>query len=173
MPRPRIGFVGIVDTVRFDVDLIQRLAENLEFHIVIVGGFINNAEKTLPQRPNIHLLGVKRVSELPAYLKAMDVCLMPYRLNEATRNIHPLKLHEYMATGKPVVTTAIPAVESSRDLMYVADHNEDFVQLVSSALAEDDLSLSSKRQDCARQHNWEAHVEKKVELTCQHLLKVG
>ncbi|MBM3224355.1 MAG: glycosyltransferase family 1 protein, partial [Candidatus Tectomicrobia bacterium] len=105
VPRPRIGFVGMVDDVRFDTQLIVQLAENPHYHIVIVGGLLGDTARAFPQQPNIHLFGMQPVSALPAFIKGLDVCLMPYRLNEATRNIYPLKLHEYMATGKPVVTT--------------------------------------------------------------------
>lgn len=170
IPKPRIGFVGMMDAVRFDVDLINRLAvENPNYQIVIVGGFVGDAQVMLPVRDNIHLLGMKPVAELPGYLKGMDVCLMPYRLNEATRHIYPLKLHEYMATGKPVVATSIPAVQGFRELMYVAANPDHFVELAARALAEDDSSLPLKRIECAQQHTWEIHVRKKAELINRHL----
>lgn len=170
IPHPRIGFVGMVDDVRFDTQLIARLAENPDYHIVIVGGLLGDTARAFPPQPNIHLLGMQPVSALPAYIKGMDVCLMPYRLNEATRNIYPLKLHEYMATGKPVVTTAIPAVESFRDLMYVADNAEAFRQYVAQALLEHDPQRVVERQQCAQQHTWEVHVAQKMRLIRQHML---
>ena len=170
IPHPRIGFVGMVDDVRFDTQLIVRLAENPDYHIVIVGGLLGDTARAFPQQPNIHLLGMQPVSALPAYIKGLDVCLMPYRLNEATRNIYPLKLHEYMATGKPVVTTAIPAVESFRDLMYVADNAEEFRQHVAQALLEHDSQRVVQRQQCAQQHSWEVHVAQKMQLIRHHML---
>jgi glycosyltransferase involved in cell wall biosynthesis len=169
IPNPRIGFVGMVDPVRFDSELLTRLAANPDYHIVIVGGILGGAEKSLPDLPNIHLLGMKTLSQLPGYLKAMDVCLMPYRLNDATKSIYPLKLHEYMATGKPVVATAIPAVEGFRNLMYVAENENHFVEQVACALKEKDPDLASRRQACAREHNWEAHVAEKLRLVQLHL----
>jgi glycosyltransferase involved in cell wall biosynthesis len=169
IPHPRIGFVGMVDSVRFDADLLRRVAANPDYHVVIVGGLLGGVEKSLPDLPNIHMLGMKTLNELPGYLKAMDVCLMPYRLNDATRSIYPLKLHEYMATGKPVVATAIPAVENFRNLMYVAENENQFVEKVACALNERDPDLVLRRQACAREHNWEAHVAEKLRLVQLHL----
>jgi len=113
---------------------------------------------------------MKTLNELPGYLKGMDVCLMPYRLNDATRSIYPLKLHEYMATGKPVVATAIPAVESFRNLIYVAEDENQFVEQVACALHEKDPDVILRRRACAREHSWEAHVAEKLRLVHLHLL---
>lgn len=170
IPHPRIGFVGMMDGIRFDVDLIGRLAENPNFQIVIVGDFVGELKVSLPRRDNLHLLGMKPVTQLPAYLKGLDVCLMPYRLNETTRHIYPLKLHEYMASGKPIVATAIPAVADFRHLMYVADSPEEFVTLTAAALQEDDGKRVLARLRCAQEHTWENHVQKKAGLIHQYLL---
>jgi glycosyltransferase involved in cell wall biosynthesis len=170
IPHPRIGFVGMMDAVRFNSDLIRSLAAHSEYHFVFVGGFAGGAQDVLPVLPNIHWLGMKSVSQLPAYLKGMDVCIMPYRLNEATRNIYPLKLHEYLATGKPVVSTAIDAVKDLRELIYIADTYEDFVPLLRRALQENDDELRRRRRNCARQHTWEAHVAAKSSIIRKYLL---
>jgi glycosyltransferase involved in cell wall biosynthesis len=171
IPHPRIGFVGMVDPVRFDSELLRRVAENPQYHLVIVGGILGGAERSLPAQPNVHLLGMKPLNELPGYLRGMDVCLMPYKLNDATRSIYPLKLHEYMATGKPVVATAIPAVEGFRDLIYVADNENQFVEQVDVALKEKDPEIVLLRRACASEHSWEAHVAEKIRLVHMHISK--
>jgi glycosyltransferase involved in cell wall biosynthesis len=169
LPRPRIGFVGMMDSLRFDEGLIGRLAEDSRLQIVLLGGCLGDVRDRIPQKPNIHLLGMKPVSELPAYLKGVDVCIMPYRINETTKYIYPLKLHEYMATGKPVVAMAIPAVEEFRDLLYVAEDSAQFVDLVALALAEHARDKRLRRQECARQHSWESHLGEKARLIQEHL----
>ena len=169
IPGLRIGFVGMVDRVRFDFELIEKLADNPDNQVVIVGGFVDDADQLFPQRDNLHLLGMKPIDALPAYIKGLDVCLMPYRLNEATRNIYPLKLHEYMATGKPVVATPIPAVEEFRDLLYVVDDLAEYSSVVARAAAEDDPDLVERRKACAREHSWEAHVAEKVNYIEENL----
>jgi glycosyltransferase involved in cell wall biosynthesis len=170
IPTPRVGFVGMMDRVRFDVDLIEQLARQGKYQVVLIGGYVDGAEQTLPRLPNVHRLGMRPVSALPGYLKGLDVCIMPYRLNEATRNIYPLKLHEYLATGKPVVTTAIPAVQEFRHLMYVADNHADFVRHVDTALAEQDTARPAARRACAREHSWEKHVARKIDIINEVLL---
>jgi glycosyltransferase involved in cell wall biosynthesis len=164
LPTPRLGFVGMIDVVRFDAQLIAALADATDAHIVIIGGAMRGAEQLLPAHPRIHWLGMRSVEELPRYLRGMDVLLMPYKLNEATRNIYPLKLFEYLATGKPVVATAIPAVEPMRDLLYVSDSPDDFLRNVSTALAERDEDLAARRIKRATNHTWESHVHRKLEL---------
>jgi glycosyltransferase involved in cell wall biosynthesis len=169
IPQPRIGFVGMIDPVRFDAELIRSLAAHSEFHFVLVGGLSGGARDLLPDGPNIHWLGMKPVSQLPAYLKGIDVCIMPYRLNEATHNIYPLKLHEYLATGKPVVSTAIPAVEALRDLIYVADTAQHFADLLQDAVREADPTLCARRRNYAQQHNWDSHVQAKSRIVREQL----
>ena len=170
VPRPRIGFAGMMDSLRFDENLIRHLAEDPRLQIVLVGGCIGDARRLLPQKPNVHWLGMKPVSQLPAYLKGMDVCIMPYKINETTRYIYPLKLHEYMATGKPIVATAIPAVENFRELIYVADGPAEFIKYVALGAEENNAGKCLRRQECARKHSWEVHVSEKARLIEQHLL---
>ena len=167
LPTPRLGFIGMIDLIRFDAELITALADSLDAHVIIVGGAMKGAERLLPAHPRIHWLGMRPVAELPRYLRGMDVLLMPYKINEATRNIYPLKLYEYLATGKPVVTTAIPAVEPMRDLLYVSDSAGDFLLNTSKALAEVDPEVVARRMQRASNHTWESHVRRKRELLQQ------
>ncbi len=173
VPHPRIGFVGMVDELRFDVGLIAKLAENPENQIVIVGGFMGDARKRVPERPNVHVLGMKPVAALPAYLKGMDALIMPYTMSETTRYIFPLKLFEYLATGKPVVATPISAVLTVRDYFYVADSPGEFAGLVRLALEERDAAAQERRREKARAHTWEAHVQRKLDLMAEHLLELN
>lgn len=161
IPHPRIGFVGMVDPLRFDVDLVSSIAKDPNRHVVIVGGFMGHARELVPNMPNIHILGMKPVSELPAYLSGMDVCIMPYQVNETTKYIFPLKLFEYMATGKPIVTTSIPAVQGFRDLMYVSDSEDEFAANVSRALAEQPGDIRAQRLQKSWDYDWIAHIGRK------------
>ena len=105
--RPRLGFYGVLDE-RIDFDLLAALADaRPELNVVIVGPVVKIDHADLPQRPNIHYLGGKAYGELPAYLGGWDVALMPFAINESTRFISPTKTPEYLAGGRPVVSTPI------------------------------------------------------------------
>jgi glycosyltransferase involved in cell wall biosynthesis len=110
LPRPRLGFYGVIDE-RFDTDLLDRIAAmRPDWSFVMVGPVVKIAEEDLPRRPNIHYLGGKTYEQLPAYLSGWDVALMPFAMNESTQFISPTKTPEYLAGGKPVVTTPIKDV---------------------------------------------------------------
>jgi UDP-galactopyranose mutase len=107
LPRPRLGFYGVIDE-RFDTELLARLAElRPHWSFVMVGPVVKISEDELPRRPNIHYLGSKTYAQLPAYLSGWDAALMPFAMNESTQFISPTKTPEYLAGGKPVVSSPI------------------------------------------------------------------
>jgi UDP-galactopyranose mutase len=107
LSRPRLGYYGVVDE-RMDLDLLEGLADaRPDWSIVILGPVVKISEADLPRRPNLHFLGGKSYDELPAYLRGWDIALMPFAINDATRFISPTKTPEYLAGGRPVVSTPI------------------------------------------------------------------
>ncbi len=107
IPHPRLGFYGVLDE-RFDTELLDRIAEmRPEWHFVMVGPVVKISDDDLPKRPNIHYLGGKKYEQLPSYLSGWDVALMPFAMNESTEFISPTKTPEYLAGGKPVVSTPV------------------------------------------------------------------
>ena len=107
IPHPRIGYFGVIDE-RIDLELLASLADaRPDYHLVMVGPVVKIDDASLPRRPNIHYLGSKKYDELPDYLGGWDVAMMPFALNEATAFISPTKTLEYLAAGRPVVSTAI------------------------------------------------------------------
>jgi glycosyltransferase involved in cell wall biosynthesis len=110
LPRPRLGFYGVIDE-RFDTDLLAKVAAmRPNWSFVMVGPIVKIGEDELPRRPNIHYLGGKTYDQLPSYLSGWDVALMPFAMNESTQFISPTKTPEYLAGGKPVVSTPIKDV---------------------------------------------------------------
>lgn len=110
LPSPRLGFYGVIDE-RMDLDLIAAVADaRPDWTLVLVGPVVKIDPVALPQRPNIAYLGGKSYGELPGYLAGWDVALMPFAINESTRFISPTKTPEYLAGGRPVVSTPITDV---------------------------------------------------------------
>lgn len=107
MPRPRIGYAGVIDE-RIDLDLIRGAAElRPEWQFVMIGPVVKIDPASLPKLSNIHWLGMKDYRDLPSYFAGWDAAMMPFALNDATRFISPTKTPEYLAAGLPVVSTAI------------------------------------------------------------------
>jgi len=110
LPKPRLGFYGVIDE-RFDTELLAKAAEmRPDWSFVMLGPVVKIADEDLPRRHNIHYLGSKTYEQLPSYLSGWDVALMPFAMNESTEFISPTKTPEYLAGGKPVVSTPIKDV---------------------------------------------------------------
>ncbi len=137
---PRLGYMGVIDE-RIDLELIAAVADaRPDWQLVLLGAVAKVAEESLPRRANITYLGQKGYDELPAYLASWDVALMPFADNDATRLISPTKTPEYLAAGKPVVSTSVRDVVRSygeRGLVRIADGVDGFVRAIDAALRED------------------------------------
>jgi len=137
IPRPRIGFFGVLDE-RLDRELLRAIAAaRPEWHFVMIGPVVKIDPSDLPQAENIHYLGGKSYEQLPDYLAGWDVALILFAKNESTRFISPTKTPEYLAAGKPVVSTSIHDVVhpyGDVGLVSIADRPEDFVAAINEAL---------------------------------------
>lgn len=160
LPRPIFGYYGAVDE-RLDYELIAALADaNGDGSVVLVGPTIKVDPASLPKRANLHYLGQKSYAELPAYLKAFDVCLMPWALNEATRTISPTKTLEYMAGGKPIVSTPVrDVVRDHGDLVFVAEDIPSFVEMAMNAVDRFDDARREAGRARAQASGWDAVAE--------------
>jgi glycosyltransferase involved in cell wall biosynthesis len=141
IPHPRLGFAGVIDE-RMDLELIAATARARPgWHLVMLGPVVKIDPADLPALPNIHYLGPKKYEELPAYMAGWDVALLPFARNESTRYISPTKTPEYLAAGKPVVSTSIrDVVRTYGDggLIQVADTAEELIAAVQNCI--DDFS---------------------------------
>jgi UDP-galactopyranose mutase len=139
IPGPRIGFFGVLDE-RLDVALVRELAAaRPEWSLVMIGPVVKIAPDELPRAENIHYLGPKGYDELPAYLAGWDVAALFFAMNEATRFISPTKTPEYLAAGKPVVSTPIRDVVhpyGDAGLVRIADGTAAWVESIEAALAD-------------------------------------
>jgi glycosyltransferase involved in cell wall biosynthesis len=160
IPAPRLAVVGLHDS-RLDVDALVALAEaDPLWHIVLIGPVKSGQVDTTRLRAytNIHLLGERSREELPGYLKGAAVALIPYKANELTRNIFPLKLFEYLAAGLPVVAGGLPELQRLVGAIEIADTPADYPALVRKAMAEDGPHKREARIALADQNTWDHRV---------------
>jgi UDP-galactopyranose mutase len=158
IPHPRLGFFGVIDE-RLDIDLIAGVAAlRPDWHLVLVGPIAKIDPGSLPMTRNIHYLGARQYEELPAYLAGWDVALLPFARNEATRFISPTKTPEYLAAGKPVVSTSIRDVVrpyGTNGLARIADTAGEFVEAIEAALHEDASERLRHVDAFLRQMSWD------------------
>lgn len=160
LPHPIVGYYGVIDE-RLDYDLIARMAAAHEdWSIVMVGPVVKVDPASLPSAKNIHWLGQKDYAELPDYAKTFDVCLMPFALNEATEYINPTKTLEYMAAGKPIVSTAVAdVVRNFAPIVRVGRSADEFIALTRAAVEHPDADSIAAGLAKARASSWGAIVD--------------
>ncbi|HKR15062.1 MAG TPA: glycosyltransferase family 1 protein [Pyrinomonadaceae bacterium] len=138
IPHPRLGFFGVIDE-RFDRELLDQVAQQRpDWQFVMIGPVVKIDPESLPKHANVHYLGAKKYDELPAYLSGWDIALLLFARNESTRFISPTKTPEYLAAGKPVISTSIRDVVrpyGEQKLVEIADTPDDFIKAAEKILA--------------------------------------
>jgi UDP-galactopyranose mutase len=156
--RPRLGYCGVIDE-RFNIGLLGEAATlRPEWQFVMIGPVVKISEEDLPRRENIHYLGGRSYQELPAYLSGWEVALMPFALNESTKYISPTKTPEYLAAGKPVVSTPIRDVVrpyGELGLVHIAETAEEFVAACEKALQENSEQRLKQADEFLSQISWD------------------
>lgn len=163
IPHPRIGFAGTLGEA-CDLALLRRVAEVFDRCSVVLVGMITAKQADIEKlkRPNIHFLGARPYGDLPAYVQAFDVGIIPYVLSDYTKAVDPLKLLEYLAAGLPVVASAIPEAQKYADHIAVAGNADAFVEAVGVALRVNRASVREQGQAVARQNTWERRSDELI-----------
>jgi glycosyltransferase involved in cell wall biosynthesis len=163
IPHPRLGYFGVLDE-RIDWELIATIAEaRPAWHWTLVGPTAKVELDALPTGPNIHYLGQQQYADLPAFLKGFDIATMPFALNEATKYISPTKTLEYLAGGKPVISSSVPDVVASyAEIVHIADGPEEWIRGIEQLLAEPRKSRMQGRAraaDVLDHSSWDSIAE--------------
>jgi beta-glucosidase/6-phospho-beta-glucosidase/beta-galactosidase/glycosyltransferase involved in cell wall biosynthesis len=173
--RPILGYFGVVDE-RLDYALIDELARRRpDWSVAMVGPVVKVDPNHLPHAPNLYWLGGRDYQVLPDYCRAFDVCLMPFAMNKATEFINPTKGLEYMATGRPIVSTPVrDVVKQWSDIVHIADTPDAFVSAVERALGEGpDSERVTKGMALAETKGWEVTVARMQELIREAITSPG
>lgn len=173
---PVIGFIGNLDELRIDYPLLKAVAEAHADKTLLLVGPVNSPEPRqigLDRLPNVVFAGSRPLQELPPLLQYMDCVLIPFRCNTLTRSIYPLKINEYLAAGKPVVSTAFSEdIRGFEPVIYLAEDHTQFIRRIDAALAGQDPDMVRQRRAVARSNTWTARIEqlwKAVEKADKHL----
>lgn len=175
IPRPVIGFLGTIQ-YWIDLDLIRYIAvSKREWSIVLIGPIGRLAEiKKIKGIPNVHLLGRRDYTRLPSYIKTWDVCINPYIVDEVAMNCSPLKLYEYLATGKPIVSVDMPEARKFDGLVEIADNYEDFLKKIQGILdgLPEEEAKKEARIKAVENHSWENRFLELERVLKGHLEKI-
>ena len=161
--KPIIGYYGALASW-FDYDLLKYVTEkNKDLNIVLIGIKYDDSfdESKIDKYDNIHYLGAIKYKELPEYAQFFDICTIPFKINEITLSTNPIKVFEYMALGKPIVTTAMPECRKYKSV-FIAENKDKFVELINKALqlkeAKDDEYYETLKKE-ALKNTWESKAE--------------
>ena len=176
IPHPKIGYIGVIKT-QLDFQVLLGLAtRHAEWSFVFVGpkghlGPDAALAEQLFKLPNVYFLGHKPIEVACAYPQHFDVCLLPYKANDYTKYIYPLKLHEYLAGGKPIVGTPIRSLLDFEHVIKLASTQEEWSQALTESLAPDEVSndQTEKRRSIARQVDWDTLVRTIAGSLCNRL----
>jgi glycosyltransferase involved in cell wall biosynthesis len=158
LPSPRIGFVGLLEDW-IDIDLIIGAAKaRPHWQFVLIGKVAIDAAR-LRALPNVHLLGPRDYSVLPAMHSGLDCMMVPFRLTEMTRHVNPLKLREHLAAGRPVVATDLPEIRRYRHLVSIVHGLDEFVAAIDHELAADSPARRAERREAMRAESWDRRFE--------------
>ena len=165
IPLPRIGYIGEINSLRLNADLLFDLAQSKpEYSFILIGRedalFATHKLHTLK---NVHFLGAIDKMAIPQYMSTLQVCLNPQLLNEITNGNYPRKVDEYLALGKPVVATRTATMELFREFTYLCSSLEEYQDAIDQALSEDNEEIAAKRRLFAQSHSWENNVNKLYE----------
>lgn len=176
VPRPRVGYIGRIK-VQLDWEVLSELARrHPEFSFVFVGpmGYLGEEAarcRALFAMPNVFYLGDKSVGDIPGYTRHLDACLLCYAVNDYTKYIFPLKLHEYLASGRPVVGSAIRSLYDFRSVVKIAETPDDWSRLVAEAVRPESVAdeLVRQRREVARAYDWNKLVARIAGALCERL----
>jgi len=167
LPHPRIGYAGFLKDQLDWTLLLELSARHPDWHFVFLGpvsphlGTVGTVDE-LRKRSNVYFLEAKPTRSVPSYVQHFDVCIMPYMLNDYTKYIYPLKLHEYLASGRPTVGTPIRSLEEFSGVVRLARSADEWSAALADALspAASTPQLRAARQTVAKRHDWELQVRR-------------
>ncbi|HVR76479.1 MAG TPA: glycosyltransferase [Planctomycetota bacterium] len=166
IPEPRVGYYGLLDG-RADLELLQAVATRLPGVSFVFTGPVEGSFEALRRIPNVHFTGPVPYRDLPSIVHGWRACLLPYRMNELTRNLNPLKLREYLATGMPVLSTPIPEAQRFVPHVRLVTGVEEWTNAVEDAVSGRWVPRKAEILDLLRPHSWEEQASDFLRMCCE------
>jgi glycosyltransferase involved in cell wall biosynthesis len=172
IPRPRIGYIGALDNYKFDYALVRKLVkDHPSYHFVIIGPIaLKDREASLDDLgfegfENVHFLGSRPYDQKQYYLAGFDADIIPYVLNDYTvGGCFPVKFHDSLAAGLPVVVTDMPAYIPFKDVCYISKNYDEFSENLTKAIEEDSPEKVKERQEVAKENTWDKKVDEMLRI---------
>lgn len=167
--RPIMGYIGTIDDW-LDFDLIETIAfERPDISVVLMGPVLSRAKdsaKKLAKLKNVFFIGKRPYAVLPYYLKAFDVCIIPFKINNLTTCVNPVKLYEYLASGKNIVSTCLPELDMYKDIVFIAKDKLEFINMAEKALhIKPDINKISTIVD---KNSWDEKADEMVKIISKY-----
>jgi glycosyltransferase involved in cell wall biosynthesis len=163
---PIIGFYGgISDWI--NLDIIAETAKQLPDYSFVLIGPIDTSIEQFKNLKNVHFLGAKPYDQLPAYLQAFDICLIPFKINKLTKSVNPIKMYEYLSAGKPVIATPMPEVLQYKDVVHITENAQEMKETITAIMnsqEENSPEQIKKRQNIGKENSWDARWNKILSL---------
>jgi hypothetical protein len=166
IPHPRIGYMGHIKR-HINLELLLDIAsKRKEWSFVMIGPVREEHEEIsyyiekMKHLKNVHFLGGKKAEEIPMYLKYIDICVMPYHKTNYTKYIYPMKMHEYFACGKPVVSTELENLKEYSKYIEFAESSGEWINIIEKLLKKDCDEYEEKNMDLARLNSWQKRIDK-------------
>lgn len=172
LPRPWLGYIGTLDR-RIDIPVLEALAGAFPSSSIILVGPVHDWEVSfdaLRQHRNIHFLGQRPHRDVPRYVSAFDVCLVPHKVNSSTQNEDSLKVYEYLAGGRPIVSTPVPPAPDFVDCLHLATTPEEFVISTQKAVHEDVPGMVRARRQRVAAESWDSRAQKFLRILRDHAI---
>lgn len=170
--KPIIGYLGTIQE-RIDFELITDIAKRHDDKIVALCGPIWDDVKTkvekLKQFPNIIFSnGRVKYDDAPSFINQFDVAIIPHKVNDFVKSMNPMKMYDYLACGKPIVSTPGAGIEMFKDLIYIAENNTDFIKLIDDAIDDDAAHLQERRRQEVQKHTWQNRVTEMLKIISRY-----
>ncbi len=166
--KPVIGYLGLTSS-RMDFELVDMIGQRWPGHVLMVGPVDSRVARRVRDISGVVWTGFVDRRELPHYLCGFDVCILPFQINDQTKRMNPLKVWEYLATGKPLVSVDLPALKRASEVTHIANSRTHFVELIEQCLGQGDDRLGRASQAIAREYSWDVIFNQMMEYLAVHL----